>query len=138
LHQVFIQLWNSYSCFVTYARLDNSAPAQPQVPVRERHVLDRWLLSKLSGLVASVAGGLDAYEPVEPARRIHRFVDDLSNWYIRRSRRRFWKSQSERDKAAAYQTLYQPLRTVSELMAPFAPFVSHAIYRNLLDGKSVP
>ena len=137
VQQFFIPLWNCYSFFVTYARLDNFDPAQPQVPVRERHVLDRWLLSKLSGLVASVAGGLDAYEPVEPARRIHRFVDDLSNWYIRRSRRRFWKSQSDRDKAAAYQTLYQALRTVSELMAPFAPFVSDAMYRNLSEGKSV-
>src|SRR5207253_2026170 len=73
VQQFFIPLWNCYSFFVTYARLDNFDPAQPQVPVRERHVLDRWLLSKLSGLVASVAGGLDAYEPVEPARRIHRF-----------------------------------------------------------------
>ena len=125
VQQFFIPLWNCYSFFVTYARLDNFDPAQPQVPVRERHVL------------ASVAGGLDAYEPVEPARRIHRFVDDLSNWYIRRSRRRFWKSQSDRDKAAAYQTLYQALRTVSELMAPFAPFVSDAMYRNLSEGKSV-
>src|SRR5438128_519640 len=137
VQQFFIPLWNCYSFFVTYARLYNFDPAQPQVPVRERHVLDRWLLSKLSGLVASVAGGLDAYEPVEPARRIHRFVDDLSNWYIRRSRRRFWKSQSDRDKAAAYQTLYEALRTVSGLMAPFTPFVSDAIYRNLSEGKSV-
>jgi isoleucyl-tRNA synthetase len=137
VQQFFIPLWNCYSFFVTYARLDNFDPAQPPVPVQERHVLDRWLLSKLSGLVTAVAGGLDAYEPVEPARRIHRFVDDLSNWYIRRSRRRFWKSQSDRDKAAAYQTLYEALRTVSGLMAPFAPFVSDAIYRNLSDGKSV-
>src|SRR5438552_1138942 len=137
VQQFFIPLWNCYSFFVTYARLDNFDPAQPQVPVRERPGLHPALRSKLSGLVASVAGGLDAYEPVEPARRIHRFVDDLSNWYIRRSRRRFWKSQSDRDKAAAYQTLYQALRTVSELMAPFAPFVSDAMYRNLSEGKSV-
>ena len=100
-------------------------------------MLDRWLMSKLSGLVATVTSGLDAYEPVEPARRIQRFVDDLSNWYIRRSRRRFWKSQSDRDKMAAYQTLYEALRTVSGLMAPFAPFAADAMYRNLSDGKSV-
>ncbi len=137
VQQFFIPLWNCYSFFVTYARLDKFDVSSAPVPVAERHVLDRWLLSKLSGLVSDVTGGLDAYEPVEPARRIHRFVDDLSNWYIRRSRRRFWKSQSDRDKLAAYQTLYEALQTVAGLMAPFAPFVSDAIYRNLTDGKSV-
>jgi isoleucyl-tRNA synthetase len=105
--------------------------------VAERHVLDRWLLSKLSGLTAAVTAGLDSYDAIEPSRRIRRFVDDLSNWYIRRSRRRFWKSQSDRDKLAAYQTLYETLRTVSQLMAPFAPFTSDAMYRNLSNGQSV-
>ena len=137
VQQFFIPLWNCYSFFVTYARLDGFDPAQPAVPVAERHVLDRWLLSKVSGLSAAVSGGLDAYDANEPARRIHRFVDDLSNWYIRRSRRRFWKSQSDRDKAAAYQTLYETLRTVCQLMAPFAPFSSDAMYRNLSNGESV-
>jgi isoleucyl-tRNA synthetase len=137
VQQFFIPLWNCYSFFVTYARLDGFDPAQPAVPVGERHVLDRWLLSKLSGLRDAVSGGLDAYDANEPARRIHRFVDDLSNWYIRRSRRRFWKSQSDTDKAAAYQTLYETLRTVCQLMAPFAPFSSDAMYRNLSGGASV-
>jgi isoleucyl-tRNA synthetase len=137
VQQFFIPLWNCYSFFVTYARLDGFDPAQPPVPVAERHVLDRWLLSKLSALSAAVSSGLDAYDANEPARRIHRFVDDLSNWYIRRSRRRFWKSQSDRDKAAAYQTLYETLRTVCQLMAPFAPFASDAMYRNLSNGESV-
>ena len=137
VQQFFIPLWNCYSFFVTYARLDNFDPAKEAVPVEERHVLDRWLLSKLSGLVHDVTHGLDGYEPVEPARRIQRFVDDLSNWYIRRSRRRFWKSQSDRDKLAAYQTLYTALRTVSQLMAPFTPFVADAMFRNLSGGESV-
>ncbi|HEY2597601.1 MAG TPA: isoleucine--tRNA ligase [Candidatus Dormibacteraeota bacterium] len=137
VQQFFIPLWNCYSFFVTYARLDGFDPAQPAVPVAERHVLDRWLLSKLSGLCAAVSSGLDAYDANEPARRINRFVDDLSNWYIRRSRRRFWKSQSDRDKAAAYQTLYETLRTVCQLMAAFAPFSSDAMYRNLSNGESV-
>src|SRR5438034_512423 len=101
------------------------------------HVLDRWLMSKLNNLAASVNTGLDAYDAVEPARRIQRFVVDLSNWYIRRSRRRFWKSQSDSDKLAAYQTLYDALRTVAALMAPFAPFTADAIFRNLGDGTSV-
>ncbi|HEV8597452.1 MAG TPA: isoleucine--tRNA ligase [Candidatus Dormibacteraeota bacterium] len=137
VQQFFIPLWNCYAFFVTYARLDKFDPSQAPVPNAERHVLDRWLLSKLGGLVDSVTTGLDAYDAVEPARRIQRFVDDLSNWYIRRSRRRFWKSQSDRDKLAAYQSLYEALRTLTSLMAPFAPFVADAIYRNLSEGKSV-
>src|SRR5438309_3439486 len=136
VQQFFIPLWNCYSFFVLYARLDFD-PAQPSVPIDQRHVLDRWLLSKLSALVAGVTGGLDAYEPVEPARRIQRFVDDLSNWYIRRSRRRVWKPESDRDKLAAYQTLHETLATLCRLMAPFTPFLADAIYRNLSDGKSV-
>ena len=137
VQQFFIPLWNCYTFFITYARLDNFDPEKAGVPIEERHVLDRWLLSKLSGLVTAVTAGLDAYEPVEPARRIHRFVDDLSNWYVRRSRRRFWKSQSDRDKQAAYQTLHQALTTLALLMGPFAPFVADAMHRNLSDGKSV-
>ena len=137
VQQFFIPLWNCYSFFVTYARLDGFDPAQAAVPVGDRHVLDRWLLSKVSALRDAVSGGLDAYDANEPARRINRFVDDLSNWYIRRSRRRFWKSQSDTDKAAAYQTLYETLRTVCQLMAPFAPFSSDAMYRNLSNGESV-
>ncbi|HEV2029798.1 MAG TPA: isoleucine--tRNA ligase [Candidatus Dormibacteraeota bacterium] len=137
VQQFFIPLWNCYSFFVTYARLDGFDPAQPAVAVAERNVLDRWLLSKLSGLVAAVSTGLDGYDANEPARRIQRFADDLSNWYIRRSRRRFWKSQSDSDKLGAYQTLYEALRTVCQLMAPFAPFTSDAMYRNLSKDESV-
>jgi isoleucyl-tRNA synthetase len=136
VQQFFIPLWNCYSFFVTYARLDKFDPAQPQVPLGERHVLDRWLLSRLSGLTTAVSGGLDRYDAVEPARRIQRFVDDLSNWYIRRSRRRFWKSQSDRDKLAAYQTLFEVLSSLSRMLAPFAPFIADAMYRNLSEGGS--
>jgi isoleucyl-tRNA synthetase len=137
VQQFFIPLWNCYSFLVTYARLDNFDPNQEQVPVGERHVLDRWLLSRLSDLVETVTTGLDRYDANEPARRIQRFVDELSNWYVRRSRRRFWKSQSDRDKLAAYQTLYETLTTVSRLMAPFVPFMADAMYRNLSNGNSV-
>jgi isoleucyl-tRNA synthetase len=137
VQQFFIPLWNCYSFLVTYARLDKFDPSQPAVPLAQRHVLDRWLLSRLSGLNKGVVDGLDRYDANEPARRLHRFVDELSNWYIRRSRRRFWKSQSDRDKLAAYQTLYEALRTVCQLMAPFTPFVADAIYRNLSNGESV-
>ena len=137
VQQFFIPLWNCYSFFVTYARLDGFDTSQPQVPISERHVLDRWLLSRLSGLTESVSGGLDRYDAIEPARRIQRFVDDLSNWYVRRSRRRFWKSQADRDKLAAYQTLFETLTTLCRLMAPFVPFMADAMYRNLSEGKSV-
>jgi isoleucyl-tRNA synthetase len=137
VQQFFIPLWNCYSFFITYARLDNFDPSAPQVPVGERHVLDRWLLSRLSGLVESVTTGLDRYDANEPARKIQRFVDELSNWYVRRSRRRFWKSQSDRDKLAAYQTLFETLSTISRLMAPFIPFMAEAMHRNLSEGKSV-
>jgi isoleucyl-tRNA synthetase len=137
VQQFFIPLWNCYSFFVTYARLDKFDTSQPQVPVAERHVLDRWLLSRLSGLTESVSSGLDRYDAIEPARRIQRFVDDLSNWYVRRSRRRFWKSQADRDKLAAYQTLFETLTTLCRLMAPFVPFMADAMYRNLSEGRSV-
>jgi isoleucyl-tRNA synthetase len=137
VQQFFIPLWNCFSFFVTYARLDNFDPSQPQVPLQDRNVLDRWLLSRLNDLTKSVIDGLDRYDAVEPARRIQRFVDELSNWYIRRSRRRFWKSQSDSDKLSAYQTLYEALRTVSQLMAPFTPFVADAIFRNLSGDRSV-
>jgi isoleucyl-tRNA synthetase len=137
VQQFFIPLWNCYSFFVTYARLDSFDSSQAQVPLNERHVLDRWLLSRLSGLTTSVSTGLDKYDAIEPARRIQRFVDDLSNWYIRRSRRRFWKSKSDRDQLAAYQTLFEALTTLCKLMAPFTPFMADAIYRNLSEGGSV-
>jgi isoleucyl-tRNA synthetase len=137
VQQFFIPLWNCYSFLVTYARLDNFDPDQAQVPVGERHVLDRWLLSRLSDLVETVTAGLDRYDANEPARKIQKFVDELSNWYVRRSRRRFWKSQSDRDKLAAYQTLYETLTTVSRLMAPFVPFMADAMYRKRWTGLTL-
>ena len=137
VQQFFIPLWNCYSFFVTYARLDDFDTSQPQVPVGERHVLDRWLLSRLAGLVETVTTGLDRYDANDPARKIQRFVDELSNWYVRRSRRRFWKSQSDSDKLAAYQTLFETLSTLSKLMAPFVPFMAESMYRNLSRGSSV-
>src|SRR5437899_6411507 len=88
VQQFFIPLWNCYSFFVTYARLDEFDPSAPQVPVEKRHVLDRWLLSRLAGLVDGVTTGLHRYDAQEPARKNQRFVDDLSNWYVRRSRSR--------------------------------------------------
>jgi isoleucyl-tRNA synthetase len=130
-----LPFWNSYAFFATYASLDRFDPRAPQnqVPIAERTVLDRWIISRLHQLVAEVRGALDDYAPDHAARAIERFtVDELSNWYIRRNRRRFWKSENDADKAAAYQTLYESLTTLAQLLAPFTPFLAEAVYQNLV------
>jgi isoleucyl-tRNA synthetase len=138
VRQFHLTLWNVYSFFVTYANVDGFAPLrEPEVPFLERPVLDRWLLSKLSHLVEQVDAALDRYDVNGAARPIQAFVEDLSNWYVRRSRRRFWKSESDTDKLAAYQTLYQTLVTLVRLLAPFTPFLPETIHRNLSRGDSV-
>jgi isoleucyl-tRNA synthetase len=138
VRRFLLTLWNVYSFFVTYANLDGFEPGrQPEVPPAERPVLDRWLLSRLNHLVETVDRGLDRYDVNAAARPIETFVEDLSNWYVRRSRRRFWKSDSDRDKLAAYQTLYATLVTLTRLMAPFTPFLAESVHRNLSQGASV-
>ena len=132
-----IPLWNVYSFFVTYANIDGYDPSSAGPPVEQRPELDRWILSELNSLTRDVTASLDGYEPEPASRRIEAFVEDLSNWYVRRSRRRFWKSDADDDKLAAYSTLYECLETVTRLLAPFVPFVTESIYRNLaqpLDG----
>jgi isoleucyl-tRNA synthetase len=100
--------------------------------VRERPLLDRWVLSELNVLIERASRYMESYNPTDAGRAIQAFVDDLSNWYVRRSRRRFWKSENDADKLAAHQTLYTCLVTVAELLAPFAPFVAEEIYQNLV------
>jgi len=129
-----LTLWNSYAFFVTYARLDGWTPATPALPVAERPELDRWALSELHQLIEAVTAAMEAYDVTTSGRAIERFVDDLSNWYIRRSRRRFWKTESDADKNAAYATLYECLVTVAHLLAPFTPFLAEAMYRNLVSS----
>jgi isoleucyl-tRNA synthetase len=126
-----LTLWNTYSFFVTYATLDGFTPGTGTPPVAERAALDRWIISELHQLVADVRRALDDYDPAAATRAVDRFVDDLSNWYVRRSRRRFWRSGDDRDKRAAYATLYEVLTTLARVLAPFVPFVSEAIYQNL-------
>ena len=126
-----IPLWNVYSFFVTYANIDGYDPSSAGPPVPQRPELDRWILSELNSLTRDVTASLDGYEPEPAARRIEGFVEDLSNWYVRRSRRRFWKSDADDDKLAAYSTLFECLETVTRLLAPFVPFVTESIYRNL-------
>jgi isoleucyl-tRNA synthetase len=130
-----IPLWNSYAFFANYARLDEFDPTDPAnwIHVSERPLLDRWVISRLNQLIETVRGALDSYQPDAAANEIEQFVvEELSNWYIRRNRRRFWKSEADADKAAAYQTLYECLTTVVRMVAPFVPFISEAIYQNLV------
>ncbi len=128
----YLMLWNTYSFFVTYANLDGFEPTQPIVPVADRDELDRWIIGELHSLILKVTDAYETYNVTDCTRPIQAFVEDLSNWYLRRSRRRFWKSVSDRDKLAAYQTLYECLVTISKLLAPAMPFLSEAMYRNLV------
>jgi isoleucyl-tRNA synthetase len=128
----YLTLWNVYSFFVTYANLDGFDPRTPPVPLAERDPLDRWILSEMHALVREVTQGYETYDVPRTTRPIEAFVDGLSNWYLRRSRRRFWKSESDADKLAAYQTLYECLVTLAKLLAPTMPFLSEAMYRNLV------
>ncbi|MEP7289972.1 MAG: isoleucine--tRNA ligase [Chloroflexota bacterium] len=128
----YLMLWNTYSFFVTYANIDGFDPTQPAVPVAERDELDRWALAELHNLVRKVTEAYEQYDVTQATRPVQAFVEDLSNWYLRRSRRRFWKTESDRDKLAAYQTLYECLTTVAKLLAPAMPFLSEALYRNLV------
>jgi isoleucyl-tRNA synthetase len=134
LRRFLLTLWNSYSFFVSYANIDGLDPRTP--PAGEQPEIDRWLLSELNALILKVTEELEVYDPTDAARAIDAFVDDLSNWYVRRSRRRFWRgvSESDTDKQSAYYTLYTALTTVAKLLAPFTPFVAEEIYQNLVRG----
>ena len=131
LRRFILTLWNVYSFFVTYANIDKFDP-RSVAEVSYESDLDRWILSELNLLIDEVTRALEGYDPTAAGRRIETFVDDLSNWYVRRSRRRFWKSESDADKLAAYATLYHCLVTLCKLLAPFTPFVAEAIYQNLV------
>lgn len=130
LRRFFLTYWNTYSFFVTYANLDDFDPTKHGAGTPTE--LDRWVLSELNALVQKVTDGLENYDPTTTGRAIQDFVDDLSNWYVRRSRRRFWKGELDDDKTAAFQTLYACLVTVAKLIAPYTPFVAEAVYQNLV------
>ncbi|MEK7693378.1 MAG: DUF5915 domain-containing protein, partial [Chloroflexota bacterium] len=146
---MFLTLWNTYAFFVTYAELDGWTPparfttedtegTEVSVGVGEAGVayteLDRWVLSELHQLIGAVTDALQDFDAAAATKLIEAFVDDLSNWYVRRSRRRFWKSESDSDKLAAYATLYECLVTLAKLMAPFTPFLAEEMYGNLVVG----
>jgi isoleucyl-tRNA synthetase len=130
-----LTLWNTYSFFTLYANIDRFVP-QPltadSYQPKAFSELDNWISSELNRLESEVSKLMDSYNPTSATRRIEVFVDNLSNWYVRRNRRRFWKSENDADKLAAYTTLYQCLATLSRLLAPFVPFMAEELYQNLL------
>ena len=132
VRRFFLPLWNTYGFFVTYARLDGWTPSQTDGVADARTLLDRWILSRLDGVTGEVRGALDGYDAMRATRSIEAFVDDLSNWYVRRNRRRFWKGELDADKRAAYATLHEVLTTLCRLMAPITPHLADAIWDNLV------
>jgi len=148
--QFLIPLWNIYSFFVTYANLDGWTPEKSSIPLEfgvdqpsyinwnmasdaeNFSELDRWILSELNQLIGRMTDNLENWQLPYAAGAMEQFIDDLSNWYVRRSRRRFWKSEGDKDKSAAYSTLYTCLVTLSRLLAPFTPFAADMLYRNLV------
>ena len=125
-------LWNTYAFYVLYANIDNFNPKDYTLEYDKLAPMDKWVLSKLQTLIKTVDEGLENYRITEPARAIQEFVDELSNWYVRRSRERFWGKDMPQDKVNAYMTLYTVLETVIKISAPFTPFMAEEIYRNLV------
>jgi isoleucyl-tRNA synthetase len=125
-------LWNAYAFFVLYADIDGYDPSKYDVNTVKLSVMDKWILSKLNTLVGAVDKGLDKYQIFETSRMLQDYADELSNWYIRRGRERYWGKEMTEDKAAAYTTLYTVLVTLAKISAPFVPFIAESIYQNLV------
>ena len=125
-------IWNTYAFFVLYANIDNFDATQYKLEYDKLPVMDKWILSKLNTLIKTVDNNLNDYKITETARALEDFVDELSNWYVRRSRERFWAKGMEQDKINAYMTLYTTLVTLAKISAPMVPFMTESIYRNLV------
>jgi len=142
--KVFGTLWNSYLFLANYARLDHFNPAEEAIAVAERPEIDRWIISELHSLTELGRRSFSAYSIAPFVRQAEKFLDQLSNWYIRSNRQRFWNplGKDDRDKLAAYQTLYEVMTTLTKLLAPIMPFLAERIYQNLvvngLEGADVP
>ena len=130
----FNTLVNTYSFFAMYANIDGFNANTSHIPVPDRPEIDRWIISRLNTTIKQVEEYFDAYEPTRAARQMETFVEELSNWYVRRNRRRFWKSGTTLDKTAAYQTLHECLLSMSQLMSPIAPFISEWLYQRLINA----
>lgn len=127
-----LTLWNVYSFFFTYAAIDKFIPPEEEIPLAQRPLLDRWILSRLMGMIKTVTERLEDYDPAPVPKEIERFFNDLSLWYIRRSRRRFWKSENDQDKLSAYETLYTCLLNLTKILAPIMPFLAEELYQRLV------
>lgn len=133
----FGTLYNTYSFFALYANIDGFTGSEPQVPVADRPEIDRWVISLLNSLVAEVSDAMESYEPTRAGRAIQNFVmENLSNWYVRLNRKRFWGGKMDADKLAAYQTLYECLRKVVAISAPIAPFIADRMWCDLVGDAS--
>jgi len=130
MRKVLLTLWNTYSFFTLYANIDNFIPSE--TTQKSYSVLDNWIISELNILYSEVTTSLDSYDPTSATRHIQVFIDNLSNYYVRRNRRRFWKSENDNDKQAAYDTLYQCLVGLCKLLAPLVPFIAEEMYQNLV------
>ncbi len=156
IKKVILPLWNTYSFFTTYANIDGFEKPHPTSPYQgeeqaatsslltkegleggKSNPLDTWILSETHKLIDDVVNGMEKYEVTEATRPIVKFMDNLTNWYIRRSRKRFWKSENDGDKMQAYETLYEVLVTLCKVMAPFTPFITEHIYKNLTGEESL-
>ncbi len=135
VRNMILPTWNAYSFFVTYANIDQWAPEKKKKDSDNK--LDQWILEELNKLIVQEVEYMESYDLQKASNLIYKFVDNLTNWYIRRSRRRFWKSEDDGDKKMAYQTLYTVLTNLCQIVAPFMPFVSEEIYRNLTSEESV-
>src|ERR1051325_11025737 len=132
-----LKLWNTYAFFCNYARLDGFDPAAPLVPIADRPDIDRWILSDLQLLIGTARNEFENYNVMAFCLAAETFVaEKLSNWYVRRNRRRFWKSEKTEDKLAAYQTLYAVLTNLIRLCAPIMPFLTDAMYQNLEQAET--
>jgi isoleucyl-tRNA synthetase len=134
IREFLLKIWNVYSFFVTYANIEKWDARATRVTVKERPALDRYILAELDSTVRKVRAELDVYKSHQAVKHLEEFVDALSNWYVRRSRGRFWSSEESADKSAAYATLYEVLVDLSKLSAPFVPFVAESLYQNLVRG----
>lgn len=134
IRKKLLTLWNSYSFFSTYAAVDGFDPATSEVDEKDLNILDVWIRAKMHQLIQDANDAFTQYRVDKFMRKVERFLEDLSNWYIRRNRRRFWKSDNDSDKMAAYQTLYDVLMNTVKLLAPMLPFVTEEMYQNLKSG----
>lgn len=130
VRKFLLTIWNTYNFFITYANIDKFNPIDKNG--HSTSELDRWIISELHLLIKDVTDSMEKYNPTDACRRIEEFSDMLSNWYVRRSRRRFWKSENDQDKLSAYHTLYDCLVAISHLLAPFTPFLAETLYQNLV------